>query len=231
MMLPSFRMLWTALLSGPYLLLWPDLLLPLAEQALPDALWRDQSGARTVALTFDDGPDPFYTPQVLAILQKHGIRATFFLVGERVRRYPELLAKIRAGGHEIGNHSDTWRSTRSLSAAEFEQDLLQAEKSLDLQNVSPKLFRPAGGIIGRKHARIARAHGYVLVLASALPFDVYRPPAGWIAFLVRRSLTPGAIVVLHDSGGDRSRTIAALPRIIDAAHRRSLQFVTVSDML
>jgi peptidoglycan/xylan/chitin deacetylase (PgdA/CDA1 family) len=202
----------------------------MAEYALPNALWRGKSGARIVALTFDDGPDPVYTPQLLDILRRYGIRATFFLVGERVRQYPELLASIRAGGHEIGNHSDTWRHSRSLSEAEFEEDLLRAEASLGLRDASPKLFRPAGGIIGRKLARIARRHDYTLVLASALPFDVYRPPAGWIAFLVRRSLRPGAIVVVHDAGGDRSRSVAAVPRIIEAALERKLRFVTVSEI-
>lgn len=223
-------LLWVTLISGPYLALWPEVLLPLAEKTLPVGLWRGPRDVRTVALTFDDGPDPVYTPQVLDILERNNIRATFFLVGERARQHPELVARIRASGHEVGNHSDSWRSSRSLSPDEFERDLLRAEASLGLTGTSPKYFRPAGGLIGRAQIRIARQHGYTLVLATALPFDPYRPPTGWIVTLVRRSLKPGAIVVLHDSGGDRSRTVAALPRIIAAAQRRGLGFATVSAM-
>lgn len=221
-------LLWVGLLSGFYALLWPDVLLPLAETALPDALWRGSGTVPAVALTFDDGPDPVHTSQVLDILERNRIRATFFLVGEQARQYPELVARIRAAGHEIGNHSDTWRSTRKLPPDEFERDLLRAEATLKLGGTTPKYFRPAGGLIGRKQARIAQRHGYRLVIASALALDPYRPPSGWIVALVRRSLRPGAIVVLHDAGGDRTRTVAALPRIIASARRRGLALVPVS---
>ena len=180
-------------------------------------IWSLRTQARAIAITFDDGPDPTFTPEVLAILRKYGITATFFLVGERVRRYPELLRRIRDQGHDVGNHSDSWRRTIQLGNGEFERDLLRAEQSLELGDAA-KLFRPAGGLIRSEQIRLLRGHRYSVVLGSAYAFDPYRPPTKSIEWAITRGLKEGAIVVLHDSGGNRWNTVKALPAIIENAH-------------
>jgi peptidoglycan/xylan/chitin deacetylase (PgdA/CDA1 family) len=184
-----------------------------------------------VALTFDDGPDPLYTPQVLDILDRHRVRATFFLIGENARGHPELVRRIRARGHEVGNHTDTNGRTVLMSMSRFRDSLLRAEAALALPEGGPKLFRPGGGWIRPAQLDLAMERGYTCVLGSAQAYDPRRPPTGYIRWAIARNLRPGAIVVLHDAGGDRSNTVAALPGILEAGRSRGLRFVTVSDLL
>jgi len=209
---------------------WPHAVVRLLRTAFPGVVWEMPTSERVIAISFDDGPDPVYTPQVLEILREHAIQATFFLVGERVRRFPELRQRIGEQGHEVGNHSDSWRRSVQLSDEEFERDLLRAEQSLGLGSGS-KLFRPAGGFIRGSQLRVLRRHGYCAVLGSAFAFDPYRPPRKYIEWAIGRGLKRGAIVVMHDSGGDRSKTVAALPAILRRAHAEGYRFVKLSEYL
>ena len=212
---------------------WPQAVVRLLRMALPNVIWEMRSPEWAIAITFDDGPDPVFTPKVLEILREHGIKATFFLVGERVRRFPALLQQIREEGHEIGNHSDSWRRTVQLSEDEFELDLLRAEQSLGLRSgglgSGPKLFRPAGGFIRGGQLRLLRKHQYRAVLGSAFAFDPYRPPRKYIEWAIGRGLRRGSIIVLHDSGGDRTNTVEALPAIIEHAHAAEYRFVRLGE--
>lgn len=220
------------ILVAGLLVAWPGPLVALLERAAPGCTWRVDTDAPVAALTFDDGPDPEHTPAVLEILASHDVAATFFLVGERAREHPDLVHAIREAGHEIGNHGDTWRSARSQSDAELELELLAAERTLGLRGAeSPKLFRPAGGIIRPEQLRVVGEHGYRCILGSAYGLDAHAPPAALISWMIRRGLEPGAIVVMHDAGGDRSGTVEALPEIIEEAGRRGLRFVRTSELL
>jgi peptidoglycan-N-acetylglucosamine deacetylase len=203
----------------------------LFERLWPGIRWRQPGGRPLVSLTIDDGPDPLFTTQLLRILRQRNIRATFFLVGERVRRYPELVNEICRDGHEIGNHGDTWRRTIGLDVAAFEQDVTQAEEALASYPCFRKLFRPAGIMFRRAHLDLLMQRGYECVLGSAYAFDPYRPPSRFIAWAISRAMRPGAVIVVHDSGGDRTTTIDAIPAIIDAAERKGLTFVPASELL
>jgi peptidoglycan-N-acetylglucosamine deacetylase len=203
----------------------------LLARATPRIVWRVETWAPLVALTFDDGPDPVYTPQVLHILARHEARATFFLIGANARRHPEIVAHIRGAGHEVGNHTDTQGSTALMSMRRFSDSLLRAEAALDLSAGDPRLFRPGGGLVRPAQLDLALRRGYSCVLGSAYAWDPYRPPAGYIRWAITRNLRSGAIVVLHDAGGDRSRTVAALPGILEAGRAKGLRFVTVSDLM
>lgn len=196
----------------------------------PAATWDFPEAGSRVALTFDDGPDPAFTPQVLAILARERIPATFFLIGERARSFSQIVAEIRAGGHEIGNHSWSGRATFFVPESEFSGDLLRTERILELPPGPVKWFRPASGWVRVWQIRAAERLGYTCVLGSSYAFDPYRPPAGAIALLIRRTLRPGGVIVLHDGGGDRSSTVAALPEIIRDARGRGLRFSRLSDM-
>jgi peptidoglycan/xylan/chitin deacetylase (PgdA/CDA1 family) len=209
---------------------WPQAFVHLLRILFPNVVWDIRTRQRVVALTFDDGPDPKFTPRVLEILRRYGITATFFLVGERVRRFPELLQQIQAGGHGIGNHTDSWRRTIQLVSDEFERDLLRAEQSLG-PCYPPKLFRPAGGMVRRDQLHVLRKHQYSVVLGSAYAFDPYRPPKKYIEWAITRGLKPGAIIVLHDSGGDRSNSVDALPAIIENAQAAGYRFVRLSEFI
>jgi peptidoglycan/xylan/chitin deacetylase (PgdA/CDA1 family) len=184
-------------------------------------VWKVETTKPVAALTFDDGPDPVYTPQVLEILARHDVKATFFLVGRRARRRPDLLARIRAEGHEVANHTETHGRTLLQRGSTFEKELLGGEEALGLAAARVKLFRPPG---------IWLRHGYLTVLGSAYAYDPYTP-TDYIEWVISRNLRPGAIVVLHDSGGNRSNTVSALPAILRAAKDDGLRFVTLSELL
>jgi peptidoglycan/xylan/chitin deacetylase (PgdA/CDA1 family) len=194
-------------------------------------VWQVDTARPVAALTFDDGPDPLYTPQVLDLLARHQAKATFFLVGRRARQEPRLVARIRADGHEVGNHTETHGRTVLQRESSFQAELLEGEKTLGLGTAKLKLFRPPGIWLRPSQQAVAARHGYLTVLGSAYAFDPYRPPTRYIEWVIGRNLRPGVIIVLHDSGGDRSHTVAALPAILRAAKDKRLELVTLSELL
>ncbi len=211
--------------------LQPAALVRLLARAFPGMLWQVNTREPVVALTFDDGPHAVYTPQVLKILARHNVRATFFLVGKNARQHPELVERIRQAGHEVGNHTGTIATTFFVPTQKFENDLLRAEATLGIKYSGPKFFRPAGGWIRPAQLRRAKGHGYICVLGSAYAYDPYRPPTAYIRWAIAKNLSPGVIVVLHDSGGNRSNTVAALEGILAAAQARGLRWVTLSELI
>jgi peptidoglycan/xylan/chitin deacetylase (PgdA/CDA1 family) len=118
-----------------------------------------------------------------------------------------------------------------MSMSRFRDSLLRAEAALALPEGEPKLLRPGGGWIRPDQLDLAVERGYTCVLGSAQAYDPRRPPAAYIRWVIGRNLAPGAIVVLHDAGGNRSNTVAALPAILDAGRSRGLRFVTVSELM
>jgi peptidoglycan-N-acetylglucosamine deacetylase len=199
-------------------------------RAFPGIVWSVENAGPRVALTFDDGPSPEHTPRVLDILQRHGARATFFLIGPRAAAHPEIVRRMRAEGHEIANHYSSKRSTLRVDEAEFMAEVARAEAMMAPLG-PPKLFRPPGGITTPANRRALDRLGYRCVLGSAYPFDGNNPPAGYIRFVVVKNLAPGTIVILHDGVEHPGNTISVLDDILDAARRKGLSVVTVGELL
>jgi peptidoglycan/xylan/chitin deacetylase (PgdA/CDA1 family) len=196
----------------------------------PNLVWRVDTDARVVALSFDDGPDPIYTPQVLDILARHRAHATFFVIGERALAHPDLVRRIRVEGHEVGNHYFMNGATLRHSDSEFLGYLERTEKAAGI--VGPgKLFRPPGGVAWPRQLRLARERGYSCVLGSAYPHDPAHPPVWYIKWLVEKNLAPGAIVILHDGIQDPTRGILALPDILAAGTARGFRFVPIGRLM
>jgi peptidoglycan/xylan/chitin deacetylase (PgdA/CDA1 family) len=208
----------------------PPWVFTLFSRVWPRIVWRVQTPQPLVALTFDDGPAPGATPEILAMLAHHRAHATFFLIGERTRAYPALVSAIRQGGHEVGNHSYATGSMLRASDEVFVANLLRAERALALGG-GRKLYRPPGGLIRHSQVALAEAHGYRCVLGSAYPYDPSHPPPDYIRWLVSKNLAPGAIVILHDGIADPSRSLAALEGILVSGERKGLRFVTVGELL
>ena len=200
------------------------------ERLTPNLVWRVKTKTPLVALSFDDGPDPEYTPKVLAILAQYGAHATFFVIGERAMRSPELVDRIRAEGHEIGNHYFMNGTTLSHSAADFAGYLDRTERAARITGPR-KLFRPPGGVAWPRQLLLAREHGYTSVVGSAYPHDPAHPPVWYIQWLVKKNLAPGAIVILHDGIADPRNTIEALPGILATGHLMGLQFVSIGVLM
>jgi len=208
----------------------PRGILSAIEHSTPHFLYRVPTDRPLVALSFDDGPHPVFTPQVLDILAAHNAKATFFLIGERALRYPELVARIKNAGHEVGNHYFRNGSLLFHPDGTFLSNLLQTEMAIGLAE-GPKLFRPPGGLARSRQLRLARSRGYTSVLGNAYPHDPLRPPVWYIRWLIKKNLAPGGIVILHDGIPDASRSIAALPQILGDGSERGLTFVSIGQLI
>ncbi len=208
----------------------PDVLIGALATVWPRIVWRVPTTQPLVALSFDDGPSPRFTPAVLDTLARHRVHATFFLIGRHAQAHPELLARIRAEGHEIANHASSLAKVRGWPLDRFEADVRETERVLGLAGPY-KLYRPPSGLIRDDQIDRLDALGYRCVLGSVHPYDGAHPPAAYDAWLVARRLAPGAIVVLHDGIPDASRTVEALEPILEAAESRGLRVVPVGTLL
>lgn len=189
---------------------------------------------KVVALTFDDGPHPVYTPQVLDILMRYKVKATFFLIGARAERYPDLARRILAEGHEIGNH--TYSHFADLPYKDWDticREIVNGADAIErVTGVRPKLFRPPHGYLNYRVHTAAQIYGFTVVLwtVSADHHDAPTPEA--MAQRVFRLVHPGAIILMHDGRtSTRWRDVKALPLILSGLRKRGYRFVTVSELL
>jgi cellulose synthase/poly-beta-1,6-N-acetylglucosamine synthase-like glycosyltransferase/peptidoglycan/xylan/chitin deacetylase (PgdA/CDA1 family) len=194
--------------------------------------------AKTIALTFDDGPDPTWTPEVLAVLKKYNIKATFFVVGANVTRYPGLVSAIHAQGSELGVHSFSHPDLATLPRWRVDRELAETQLAIaGAAGVTTFLLRPpysssAGAIDGPGYGTVLAAgqDGYVSVFTTDDGEDWQRP--GVAAIVANATPKPdedaGSIVLMHDAGGDRSQTVAALDKYIPAMKAKGYQFTTVT---
>jgi peptidoglycan-N-acetylglucosamine deacetylase len=186
---------------------------------------------RVIALTFDDGPSP-YTPAILHVLERLHAPATFFVVGQQLRYFSAALQQEIRHGFPIGDHTENhaWliRLSRSGQSAQIEQ---QAAAVHRLGAPTPSLFRPPYGAYNGTTLGILRRLHMLMVLWSIDPGDWRLPGVKWIVSAVLTHARPGAIVILHDGGGNRSETVAALPQVIGQLRRRGYRLVTVPELL
>lgn len=191
----------------------------------PTLIRRGGSKTRKVALTFDDGPST-YTASVLRILKAHHVHSTFFEIGQNVSSYPDASRAIIAGGHELANHSLHHESYPGSASMRETSARIEAATGF-----KPCLFRPPGGAENSRVVGDAAAQGMSTILWDVDPQDWRRPGSGAIQSNVLANTRNGSIVLMHDGGGDRSQTVAALPKIITTLQKRGYQLVTVSKLL
>jgi len=185
--------------------------------------------SRAVALTFDDGPHPIYTPQILAVLARYNVKATFFVLGWQAERYPELMEDIAAAGHSIQNH--TWFHSRlpSWSSGAISTKLTRAQDTIiATSGITPRCYRPPYGSTNSRVRGVAAGLDLTEVMWDTSAADYTRPP---VTNIVRRILTArgGDVILLHDAGGIRTNTVRALPYIIEGFQERGLSFETLCD--
>ncbi len=202
---------------------------------VPAGASRRTSGPRTprrVALTFDDGPGP-QTAAVLRILRRARVHATFFELGVQADLYPGLVRRVLADGHAIANHTYDHRIVTALSPGEQASELERTQTAIRTatNGYQPCLFRPPAGTVDGDAVRLARRHRLLSVLWSVDPRDWSLPGTDEIVARVLAHVRPGGIVLLHDAGGPRSETLAAVPRIIAALRARHYTFATVPELL
>jgi peptidoglycan/xylan/chitin deacetylase (PgdA/CDA1 family) len=197
-----------------------------------EVVWHGPEGARGVALTFDDGPHPIFTRSVLEELDRAGVKATFFVIGEKGARQPELLKEMAARGHLVGVHGD--RHDRAFSFRSMRRVRSDLERAVDVvakaTGERPRFFRPPVGQTNPRIAKAAKELGLTIVGWSLRGRDGIRADPKRVAARVIPRLRDGAIVLLHDAAERDDRKPAApeaLPRILAALREREIQAVRI----
>jgi peptidoglycan-N-acetylglucosamine deacetylase len=205
----------------------------------PTLYHQGAGGEHQVAITFDDGPDPRWTPKILDILKAANVKAAFFVVGVNAERYPSLVRRIVNEGHEIGNHT-YYHPNLALCWPEHIRLELNATQLL-LETITGRattLFRPPYAadtgptqLSELTPLKIAEDLNYLVVLENIDPQDWAKPGADIILRRIKQQRHDGSVILLHDAGGDRSQTVEALPRILDWLHARGDTVVPLSTLL
>lgn len=196
------------------------------------SIHRGTAGRGRVALTFDDGPNGSTTAAILDVLARHGAHATFFCIGRLAAEQPELLRRMVKEGHAIGNHSQDHRKLAWLSQREVAHQIDAAQESIARAGVpTPVVFRAPHGVKSLYLFGLLRTRGLRLCAWSHDIRDFAMPGAAALVELAKDGLQDGAIVLLHDGGGDRSQTVTALDGILQECRARSLIPVTVPELL
>ena len=191
-------------------------------------LIRGKPGKKRIALTFDDGPHPAYTPRILAILREHHIKATFFVVGTQTEKYPDLVRAEVNEGHSVGNH--TYHHVSLLKIPQmYVADEIKAcgDVIRAATGKAPRLFRPLGGEYNQQVAEAASVLGYTMVLWTDDPGDYASPGAAVILKRTVDKADDGGIILIHDG---IEQTVAILPQLIETLQKQDYTFVTVDEM-
>ena len=201
-------------------------------------LWRAPVATKAVALTFDDGPDPEFTPRVLEILREREVTATFFCVGARVREHPALAKAIVEAGHTIGNHSDSHGMWINFSfKAKLAAEIAACNEAIQqATGKTPSLYRAPHGFKNPSLGDALKAAGMVAVGWQVRGFDAVVNDAASIAQRIVEKAKPGGVILLHDGAGlqgstDRKATLEALPVVIDGLKARGLEIAPLPQLL
>lgn len=200
-------------------------------------LCRVEGVADRFAITFDDGPSPTATGRILDVLEHHGARATFFMLGAYVRRRPELARRVVFKGHEAAVHGDNHWPVAMLLPGPMRAQVRRCAASIEEATGSkPRFYRAPFGFMTPGQARFIRNLGLEPVLGDIYPEDPHRPGTGQIVARVLRRLSAGSILILHDGSpvgdgtADRRQTVEALGLILEEAARRGLRGVPVGEL-
>lgn len=200
-----------------------------------NVVWEVPVNQKVVALTFDDGPDPIYTPEILDVLKKNHAKATFFLIGKYIKEYPELVTREVREGHELGNHTYSHVLLSRKKKSDFLEEINRTERLINKFQRPPRIkyLRPPGGNINRRTVRLSRKHNFEIILWSwhQDPRDWTNPGVSKIITHVLKNIHNGDIILLHDSGGNRRQTVTALKVILPILQKRGYRFVTLHELL
>lgn len=200
--------------------------------------WHGDINEKKIALTFDDGPNEPYTSQILDILKRYDIKATFFLIGKNVEVYPEIVKRIAKDGHLIGNHTYTHPDLALELKFQIEKQIKRTEEAIfKAAGLRPYLFRPPYGLDNPWVFKEAEKLGYVIIKWSVSAHNGGKEiPYDRILRRILNDVENGSIILLHDGDrlvkqADRSQIVKALPLIIESLQQKGYQFVTIPELL
>jgi len=202
----------------------------LAESGLINEVYTSQ---KAVAITFDDGPNPIYTPQVLKIFAEAKGKATFFMIGEQINASPEITKAVADQGHEIGNHTYTHAKLSELNTADCLDEIERNERLIqELIGKKPRILRPPYLDYNQETISITGQKGYPLIGALNMEaHDWEQPGVDHILSVSRNCIKNGSILIFHDGYGDRTQTIEAVRVLVTELNSKGYQLVTVSELL
>lgn len=187
---------------------------------------------KVVALTFDDGPWPAQTEQILNILKAERVKATFFVVGKQAYRYPRAMRRIVNEGHLVGNHTQGHQILDEVGPSAVRQQISEGQVAIQkTTGVRARWFRPPGGHLSAAVGAETARHGLALAMWSVDPQDWRQPDGRVLGPELVRTVKPGSIVLLHDGGGTRAGTVWALPGVIRELKRQGYTFVTLDELM
>ncbi|HUX47032.1 MAG TPA: polysaccharide deacetylase family protein [Desulfosporosinus sp.] len=193
----------------------------------PGTYYLANTQEKVIALTFDDGPDPIDTPAVLDILKEKNVRATFFVLGQAAQANPNLLKRIVDEGHEIENHS----FDHDYQQRHLVEEIKQTDHEVFVSTgVHTYFYRPPGGFLSKSQLETVKKNGFIVALWSVDSKDWRNPGVKQIVDNVIKNVFPGAIILMHDGGYQRTQTVNALGPIIDALRDRGYRLATLSEL-
>ncbi len=203
-----------------------------AEEAYGKVYCRNTKCEGKIALTFDDGPHPRYTKEILSILEEYHVTATFFIIGVNAENYPTDLQKIIDAGCEIGNHTYSHLPIKKLSKGELQEEIVQCEETIyQLCGLRPRVFRPPEGMMNDALKGLLSQMEYQIVLWSIDTMDWALTPSSEIYRNVSNKIHSGDIILMHDYVSGGNTTCQALRKIIPELLARGYEFVTVSELI
>ena len=201
-------------------------------------IWDVAIDDKKVAITFDDGPHPLFTPQILDLLAKYDMKATFFVAGNKVERFPEILKRTVKEGHEIGNHTYSHRYSKRISSSDYLSELQKTDDMImKYTGRKPTLFRPVGGYYNETIVNTVIQNNQLVILWSwdHDAKDWQKPSTQHIVRTITKGVKPGNIILLHDWIGTEytksSQTVTALEEILKYLKKNGYECVTVSELL
>lgn len=235
---PSSALLWLAILATNHSILTIGGLLPRSKLLGPNITHLPQASIakRQIALTFDDGPDPIVTPQILDILEKHQAKATFFCIGHLAEKYPDLIKRIVRQGHQVENHSFSHKATFAFNGPKsIAEEITRAQQALiQSSGKEPRFFRPMAGIRNPLLDPVLNKLGLRLVSWSRRGFDTQFSDPNRLSRWLTKGLTAGQILMMHDGNAARSKcgdtvSVVCLPAILQFVSDTGLITVTLDE--
>ena len=204
-----------------------------------DTIYRVPSSGKIVALTFDDGPSPDWTPKILDALKEENIKATFFMLGRHVEEYPDVARRVAEDGHEIGNHTYDHHVLIYYKTEELEKEIRDAQAAIyKATGITTKYFRPPKAWLTGNEKKQIRSMGYETILWSLNSKDWVTFHDKQITSYILRNIRPGDIILFHDSGGvfhaeggSRKQTVKTISRLAGKLREKGYKFVTISELL
>ncbi|WP_202903325.1 polysaccharide deacetylase family protein [Gorillibacterium massiliense] len=202
-------------------------------ETLPVIIDRVQTHQKAVAITFDDGPNPIYTPQILEIFREAGGKATFFIQGSNLEKYPDVAAAIHEQGHELGNHTYSHPAMTEVSEEQRIEELQKTEELIfQTTGGKPAVFRPPYFNCNDDVARLCGRYGYAMIGAvNGDARDWEMPGTDFILEKTLPRLAEGSVLIFHDGYDDRSQTVEAIRQLVPRLTAEGYRLVTVSELL